>query len=1048
MKSHRSFRYLLTSLAVTIAGCTLDPPKEFGEPCADFSFIWTDGNQTILRSSESSGEYDVNFQTNVCPQKAPFCIKRPGTRVGDKIFPEEQFCSDRRESCPKDSHPSANGCEWDSVRHCGDIQTNCLDYSKGVANAECIDTQNGKECRTTRCLDTFTMLDAECKRGDECCGDYCKNCAQFTPAQICYNLDVMQMDCGDRCPNETDLKCNGVCINPDTSIAFCGSDATCALHYCADEDGWRNGSCIKGQCEASDCLFGYHLGRDGERSVCLQDTPDACGKTKLNCLNEIQHATTVDCVLGRCVVTACETGYSAYENTCMKEQETDCGSVHCGPHQVCNNETLTCECESGYTDCGGQCYDLTSNQFHCGSCTTECRMANAESTCTNSECVNNCNKGFVYNELTNSCDSLWVCEPGKYDCNNNGLLCCDCAGACDGNKCDNSLCEPLVPCREPTACTTSCCIDNMCVAQSQCSSLCDVDYHLNGDTCEPDDIYNCGEPGKACNVKNAENFCITGICSFECDAGFHAFAGTCERNDTDNCGVHGNACHVADAENSCNEDKCEFTCLGGFVKNADGSGCEPSICSNGDESCSNQGSTGFHRTCSDNGWGESSPCPNGNSCKDGHSCGDCINGSGICSNSSSYIICEGGVWSDETECPAPDHATPICDDDECSYSCDSGFCERGSECVSNQTDMNNCGECGIVCNTTKVDNAKTVSCSAGKCIATECDPGYHKDGDGCAKSNCTGTEKSCTNTNNIGQVKTCDGGDWGAPESCIDVSCSGDDCGSCKDTSRRCDGSTPQVCSNGEWTDAAPCTQNKVCSDGRCIPCSINQHFHDGACEDNDNENCGAHGVPCSTDDVENSTAVDCSNGICSATSCRGNLYASNGRICCLNGMVGQQLIIDHSTTCNYKCAYGFTDCSGTCADLTRDNINCGTCGHECPSGSICQDSLCVHSTPTCAQLDCPLCCCGDTDGSYYCSSSSTGRDGMLCRCKDVPVEPGNCDPQCEYWHEGACHANSDAHCGSYSNACRTNETCVDNTCKPKSSMYDYEHLCPYSAEP
>ena len=339
-------------------------------------------------------------------------------------------------------------------------------------------------------------------------------------------------------------------------------------------------------------------------------------------------------------------------------------------------------------------------------------------------------------------------------------------------------------------------------------------------------------------------------------------------------------------------------------------------------------------------------------------------------------------------------------------------------------------------------------CSAGKCIATECDPGYHKDGDGCAKSNCTGTEKSCTNTNNIGQVKTCDGGDWGAPESCIDVSCSGDDCGSCKDTSRRCDGSTPQVCSNGEWTDAAPCTQNMVCKEGLCLSCPINQHFHDGACEDNDNENCGAHGVPCSTDDVENSTAVDCSNGICSATSCRGNLYASNGRICCLNGMVGQQLIIDHSTTCNYKCAYGFTDCSGTCADLTRDNINCGTCGHKCPSGFKCQDSFCVHSTPTCAQLDCPLCCCGDTDGSYYCSSSSTGRDGMLCRCKEVPVEPGNCDPQCEYFYNGACHANSDAHCGSYSNACRTNETCVDNTCKPKSSMYDYEHLCPYSAEP
>ena len=97
MKNHRSFRYLFITLAVVIAGCELDPPREFGEPCEDFSYIWTNGNDFVMRSSDIPPEYAVNFQIDMCPKSAPFCIKLLGDRIGDDIIPEELFCSDRRE---------------------------------------------------------------------------------------------------------------------------------------------------------------------------------------------------------------------------------------------------------------------------------------------------------------------------------------------------------------------------------------------------------------------------------------------------------------------------------------------------------------------------------------------------------------------------------------------------------------------------------------------------------------------------------------------------------------------------------------------------------------------------------------------------------------------------------------------------------------------------------------------------------------------------------------------------------------------------------------
>ena len=1032
MNKSLSFHYLFITLAVVIAGCELEQPREFGDPCHQFSFIWTNGTDVISRDSDIPAEYAVNFQTDMCPKSAPFCIKLLGDRIGDDIVPEELFCSDRRESCPKDSHASPAGCERDTANHCGDTNMNCLDHQKGVNRAECIDGPAGKVCDIKGCLDTFALLDSQCKRGDECCGSYCDNCSQFDPTQYCFSLDALNMECGLECPNYARLICNGVCINPDTNIAFCGSDESCKLHYCAADEGWRNGSCIKGKCEASDCLFGFHLSKDNGRSICKHDTPDVCGKSKLNCLNEIPHATKVNCVLGRCVATECENGYDVYEDTCVEIQGVECGSIHCKPHQKCNPDTLTCECEDGYSDCGGLCYDLKSNAFHCGSCSTECRMAYATSTCENSTCNYNCNKGYEFNEDTHTCEPIEVCEPGKFDCNNDGSLCCNCAGACDISKCNNSVCDPIVECRDSNACATSCCIDNVCVAHSQCGSDidCGPNAHYYENSCEPDDINNCGVHGHACNVENANNTCENGECRFECNDNFHAFDGACEADDTDNCGAHENACQVADAKNVCNAGECEFTCLNGFVKKADGSGCEASVCSNGDTSCSDQGTTGFYRTCSDNGWGEATPCADGVSCKDEYTCGDCINGTQNCVDKTHYKECSSGLWSTSLKCEAPDNATAICHDEECSYICNSGFCEYGSECVSDQTDMNNCGGCGNVCDKSKVDNSETVSCNAGKCEATKCMNGFDLINGNCVQHICTTNETKCENS----RFYTCVNNSWGTGDNCSDgcdssgcighvcsagdhkcagntyYSCSGNSwvtedncphgcdlngCYDCTPASKQCNGNIPQTCSSsGKWTNGSSCTYGCNTSTGTCYPdCAPGTNN----CESNKYYTCSNSGSWDFT--------MNCPNG-CDDSGC----YACAPSTKRCNGNISQTCSSSGSWTNGSSCTYGCNPSNGECYP------NCAPGSKQC-NGNIPQ----------------------------LCDNSGNWTEGLACSTSNQICSAGDCTDCSSNQHvyNNTCEDDSPFHCNSHGSECGLNEICSSGSCTSCGTRYHvYSNTC------
>jgi hypothetical protein len=84
--------------------------------------------------------------------------------------------------------------------------------------------------------------------------------------------------------------------------------------------------------------------------------------------------------------------------------------------------------------------------------------------------------------------------------------------------------------------------------------------------------------------------------------------------------------------------------------------------------------------------------------------------------------------------------------------------------------------------------------------------------------------------------------------------------------------------------------------------------------------------------------------------------------------------------SCTLNCGSGYTNCSGSCVDLSSDPYNCGSCGRPCASDEACSGGSCV------CVPDCALAQCGPDGCGYTCGTCETG---MIC----------SVDRQCEF-HE------------------------------------------------
>ena len=300
-----------------------------------------------------------------------------------------------------------------------------------------------------------------------------------------------------------------------------------------------------------------------------------------------------------------------------------------------------------------------------------------------------CGNACSFPNATGGCSGgacvVAACNVGYADCNGKKADGCETSLTADVNNCGG--CGVVCP---ASANGSAACEDGNCIV-----AACNPGYgDCNGnpaDGCETSlnaDIYNCGSCGHSCSVPNSTPACTGGNCAIAaCNAGFAdcnaVAADGCEVNlytSVNNCGACGKGCFVANGTAACSGGTCAIAaCNAGFA-DCDGNpidGCETSL-----TTVVNCG------TC-------------------GHAC----------------FVSNG---------------TPACSGGACVVaSCNTGYrdCNNyaGDGCEINvNTDNNNCGNCGTVCNSSqqcasgscKLKTGQTCSagaqCASGTCTSLKC----------------------------------------------------------------------------------------------------------------------------------------------------------------------------------------------------------------------------------------------------------------------------------------------------------------------------------------
>lgn len=218
--------------------------------------------------------------------------------------------------------------------------------------------------------------------------------------------------------------------------------------------------------------------------------------------------------------------------------------------------------------------------------------------------------------------------------------------------------------------------------------------------------------------------------------------------------------------------------------------------------------------------------------------------------------------------------------------------QTGSCATQFQSDSNNCGATGVVCNTAVLLFCRDCSC---QCV--------------------TGSS-------------LCTGAGFGGTPACVFLNSSSQNCGTCGNI---CTGGS--LCCNGTCVDVLSPSSTANC--GRCgATCTGTQVCCQGFCRDlvTDPTSCGACFNSCGT------------NGQCCNSHCTG---ISDPRNCGGCGIVCPANHICQNASCVPGCPTGSLSCSGQCIDPLVSNTNCNGCGIVCNPGTFCSAGGCAPTTCT-----------------------------------------------------------------------------------------------------
>lgn len=340
---------------------------------------------------------------------------------------------------------------------------------------------------------------------------------------------------------------------------------------------------------------------------------------------------------------------------------------------------------------------------------------------------------------------------------------------------------------------------------------------------------------------------------------------------------------------------------------------QPEICNELDDDCDTMVDDGFNLQADPNNCGM---C--GHACTYPHAFGACD--LGTCRPGA----CQPG-WNDtdatvdgcEYFCIPTGGGVEACDDrdNDCDTSIDEGF--------NLDTDENNCGRCGNVCNLLHA----TADCQAGACEVAACDPGFVD-----VNPAVPGCEYQCTPSG--GGIETCDGVDNDCDGTVDDgnpgggASC-GTDVGACSTGTTTCQFGV-LFCVGAVGGGAETCNDVDDDCDGT---------IDDGFDKQNDPLHCGG----CSPCMVANGTA-GCALGACTVASCTFGFVDFDGNpangceYACID--TGAETCDTIDNNCNHVVDEGF--------NLATDPSNCGGCGNVCSfahASALCQASSCVMGT-------------------------------------------------------------------------------------------------------
>jgi hypothetical protein len=298
-------------------------------------------------------------------------------------------------------------------------------------------------------------------------------------------------------------------------------------------------------------------------------------------------------------------------------------------------------------------------------------------------------------------------------------------------------------------------------------------------------------------------------------------------------------------------------------------------------------------------------------------------------------------------------------------------CETNTE-----TDANNCGECGVICDPVKNGAA---GCKNGVCGVGTCDTGY-ADCNGDTKDGCeVSTQSDANNCGACGNV--CPSGASGQGQ-CVAGKCRL----ACSGTMADCNNDPSDGCETDLATDNASCgacgnkctsvgNLSAACSAGTCAATSCTTPYLTcksgpaNSCESNstsDVNNCGSCGKKCGP---YNNAVAACTASACAIAKCSSTTYDDCDKVVSNGCEINITTDINHCGKCGSQCpgytngvaactnsVCGFGMCNAGYADCDKDLAtgceintntdlkNCGKCGTVCAANQICLAGVCKNS--------------------------------------------------------------------------------------------------------